>query len=129
MSGDGETGRPAVAGSVLGHPVQRREDPRLITGTGCYVDDVRVDGAAAAVFVRSTFAHARVVSIDSDEAAEMPGVVGVFTDASLGLPARKGQPGLPDHFDRPTLARGAVRFVGEPVAVVVAESHEQAVDA
>jgi aerobic carbon-monoxide dehydrogenase large subunit len=119
----------SVAGSVLGHPVRRREDPRLVTGAGRYVDNVRDEGGASAAFVRSTVAHARVLSIDSAEAAAMPGVIGVFTDDSLGLAPRKGQPGLPDHFDRPVLARDVVRFVGEPVAVVVAESRGQAADA
>ena len=129
VSAPGGAHRPSVSGSVLGHPVRRREDPRLITGAGRYVDDVHLEAGAVAVFVRSTMAHARVLSIHGDEAAAMPGVVGVFTDASLGLPPRKGQPGIPDHFDRPILARDVVRFVGEPVAVVVAESPGEAVDA
>src|SRR5207237_5060773 len=125
---DGPVASP-VAGSVLGHPVRRREDPRLVTGTGRYGDDVQVEAGAVAVFVRSTMAHARVASIDTAEAALMPGVVGVFTGASLGLRPRKGQPGIADHFDRPVLAEDVVRFVGEPVAVVVAESAGQAADA
>src|SRR2546427_1737463 len=129
VSAHGEPDRPSVVGSVLGHPVRRREDPRLITGTGRFVDDVQVEAGTVAVFVRSTIAHARVLTIETDEAAAMPGVVGVFTDDSLGLPPRKGQPGIPDHFDRPILARDVVRFVGEPVAVVVAESRGWAVDA
>jgi carbon-monoxide dehydrogenase large subunit len=118
-----------VAGSVLGHPVRRREDPRLVTGTGRFVDDVPLEAGAFAVFVRSTMAHARVVTMDTAEAAVMPGVVGVYSGASLGLPPRKGQPGIPDDFDRPMLAEDTVRFVGEPVAVVVADSRGQATDA
>jgi len=129
MTAQGGPDGAAVAGSVLGHSVRRREDPRLITGQGCYVDDVHVEAGTVAVFVRSTMAHARLLSIEADEAAAMPGVIGVFTGASLGLPPRKGQQGVPDQFDRPPLAQDVVRFVGEPVAVVVAESGGQAVDA
>jgi aerobic carbon-monoxide dehydrogenase large subunit len=116
-------------GSVLGNPVRRREDPRLLTGQGRYVDDVRLDDALFALFVRSTVAHARIGRIDTAEAAAMPGVVAIHTDESLGLPARKLFPPIPDAFNRPHMARDAVRFVGEPVAVVVAETRAQAADA
>jgi carbon-monoxide dehydrogenase large subunit len=116
-------------GSVLGNPVRRREDPRLVTGQGRYVDDVATANGAVAVFVRSPFAHARVTAIDTTAAAAMPGVVGVFTDESLGLAPYKGFPLVPDPMTRSHLARGTVRFVGEPVAVVLAETHGQAVDA
>jgi carbon-monoxide dehydrogenase large subunit len=116
-------------GSVLGNPVRRREDPRLVSGRGCYVDDVRAEGALHAVFVRSPVAHARFGLVDPAGAAAMPGVAGVFTYESLGLRPVKGFPGVPDAFVRPHLARGTVRFVGEPVAVVLAETREQAADA
>jgi carbon-monoxide dehydrogenase large subunit len=116
-------------GSVLGNPVRRREDPRLVSGRGRYVDDVPTEGGLVAVFVRSPFAHARVNSIDTREAAALPGVAGVFTDEWLGLRPAKGFPGVPDPFVRPYLARDVVRFVGEPVAVVVAETRGQAADA
>ncbi|HZV50513.1 MAG TPA: xanthine dehydrogenase family protein molybdopterin-binding subunit [Candidatus Dormibacteraeota bacterium] len=118
-----------VPGSVLGHPVRRREDPRLVTGAGCYVDDVPVESGFFAVFVRSTVAHARLRGIDTSPAERMPGVIGVFTADALGLPAEKGFPGVPDDFVRPPLAKEVVRFVGEPLAVVVAGSRAQAVDA
>ncbi|HEY7202417.1 MAG TPA: xanthine dehydrogenase family protein molybdopterin-binding subunit [Candidatus Dormibacteraeota bacterium] len=117
------------SGSVLGNPVRRREDPRLVSGAGRYVDDVATDGGLVAIFVRSPVAHARIASIDTSAAAALPGVVGVYTDEAIGLPATKGFPAVPDAFVRPFLASGAVRFVGEPVAVVVAETRDQAADA
>lgn len=119
-----------VGASILGHPVKRTEDVRLITGAGLYADDVALaPDALHAVFVRSTLAHARVVSIDASAAEALPGVVAVHTAASLELGKRKGFPGIPDAFDRPELARDRVRFVGEPVAVVVAASRAAAEDA
>jgi carbon-monoxide dehydrogenase large subunit len=126
-----QAGRDAsdVRGSVLGNPVRRREDPRLVSGRGCYVDDVPPEDGLHAVFVRAPVAHARLTALDTAAAAAMPGVVAVHTNESLGLPARKGFPGMPDAFDRPHLANGFVRFVGEPIAVVVAETRGQAVDA
>ena len=114
---------------MLGNAVRRREDPRLVSGQGRYVDDVRMENELFAVFVRSTVAHARISRIETAEAAALPGVVAVYTDESLGLPARKLFPPIPDAFNRPYLARNTVRFVGEPVAVVLAESRSQAADA
>jgi len=115
-------------GSVLGNPVRRREDPRLVSGHGRYVDDVPTEGGLVAIFVRSPFAHARIAGIDTSAAAAVPGVAGVFTDADLGLRPVKGFPGVPDPFVRPYLARDVVRYVGEPVAVVLAETPGQAAD-
>jgi carbon-monoxide dehydrogenase large subunit len=112
----------------LGGAVRRREDPRLITGAGQYTDDVRREGALHAVFVRSTFAHARLIKVDVSVAAAMPGVVGVFVAADLGLKPRAAFP-APDSMARPPLAHEVVRFVGDIVAVAVAESRSQAVDA
>jgi carbon-monoxide dehydrogenase large subunit len=117
------------SGSVLGNPVRRREDPRLVSGRGRYVDDVPTGDGVAAVFVRSPHAHARITAVDTREAAALPGVVGVYTDGDLGLAAAKGFPGVPDPFVRPFLARDVVRYVGEPVVVVVAETRGQAADA
>ncbi|HEY4026515.1 MAG TPA: xanthine dehydrogenase family protein molybdopterin-binding subunit [Candidatus Dormibacteraeota bacterium] len=121
---------PPIGGSILGHPVKRTEDVRLITGAGRYADDVAPspDGLYA-VFVRSTLAHARIRSVDSSAAEAMPEVVAVHTAASLELGARKGFPGIADTFDRPELSPDRVRFVGEPVAVVVATSRAAAEDA
>jgi aerobic carbon-monoxide dehydrogenase large subunit len=116
-------------GSVLGNPVRRREDPRLVSGLGRYVDDVPAEGGLVAIFVRSPFAHARITAIDTAGAAALPGVVGVYTEASVGLEPVKGFAGVPDPFVRPYLARDVVRYVGEPVAVVIAETRSQAADA
>jgi carbon-monoxide dehydrogenase large subunit len=113
---------------ALGGTVKRREDPRLITGAGQYTDDVRRDDALHAVFVRSTFAHARLTKVDVTTAAAMPGVVGVFLAADLGLKPRAAFP-APDTMARPPLAEEVVRFVGDAVAVAVADSRAHAVDA
>jgi aerobic carbon-monoxide dehydrogenase large subunit len=111
----------------LGGAVRRREDPRLVTGRGRYTGDVPREGWLHAAFVRSPLAHARITSIDRDSAKAMPGVVGVFVAADLGLKPQEA-PSL-DMFARPPLAAEVVRFVGDLVAVVVAESRGQAADA
>ena len=116
-------------GSILGHAVRRREDPRLVTGTGRYVDDIHPGGCLHVAFVRSTLAHASIRAVDVAAAASAPGVVAIFTAADLSLPARVGFQMVPEVFARPPLAIGRVRFVGEPVALVVAESRDAAVDA
>ena len=116
-------------GSILGHAVRRREDPRLVTGTGRYVDDARPAGTLHAAFVRSPLAHAEVRGVETAAAAAAPGVVAVLTGSDLDLPARVGFEMVPATFARPRLAKDRVRFVGEPVAVVVAETREAAVDA
>lgn len=116
-------------GSILGHAVRRREDPRLITGKGRFVDDIETDRCLHVAFVRSTLAHATIRAVDVAAAAAAPGVVAVLTAADLGLPARVGFQMVPAVFARPPLADGRVRFVGEAVALVVAESQEAAVDA
>jgi len=116
-------------GSILGHAVRRREDPRLVTGTGRYVDDIQPERCLHVAFVRSTLAHAAIRTVDVEAATAAPGVIAVLTAADLGLPARVGFPIVPPVFARPPLAVGHVRFVGEPVALVVAESAGKAVDA
>jgi carbon-monoxide dehydrogenase large subunit len=118
-----------AGGSILGHPVPRREDPKILHGQARYFDDMAPDGCAHVVFVRSTIAHARVTGIDTSEAEGMPGVVAVHTHATLGLAPVQGFIMLPPVFSRPPLADGVVRFVGDMVAVVVAETRAQAVDA
>src|SRR5438874_3578878 len=115
--------------SILGHAVRRREDPRLVTGTGHYVDDMQPEGCLHIAFVRSTLAHARIRSLDVEAAASAPGVVAVLTGADLGLPDRVGFPMVAAAMARAPLARERVRFVGEAVALVVAESSGQAADA
>src|SRR6184192_443972 len=116
-------------GSILGHAVRRREDPRLVTGTGNYVDDTQPEGCLHIAFVRSTLAHATIRSLDVEAAAAAPGVVAVLTAADLGLPDRVGFPMVAATLARPPLATGRVRFVGEAVALVIAESPGQAEDA
>ncbi|HVD02070.1 MAG TPA: xanthine dehydrogenase family protein molybdopterin-binding subunit [Candidatus Dormibacteraeota bacterium] len=118
-----------MQGSILGNAVKRREDPRLITGAGLYVADVKVARALHAQFVRSPLAHARISSVDATTAHSMPGVAAVYLAADLGLAPLPGFPPLGSDFNKPPLAEGVVRFVGEPIALVVAETREQAVDA
>ena len=114
---------------MIGQRVRRREDPRFITGKGQYVDDLKLPGALHAAFVRSDLAHARIVEIDASAAAALPGVqVLTAADVDLGVLGAPF-PGIPEGMFRPFLADGKVRFVGEILAVVLADSPEQAVDA
>ncbi len=113
--------------SLVGAKVLRKEDPRLLTGIGTFVDDLAPPRCAFASFVTSSEAHAEIVAIDMRAALAMPGVLGVWTAADfVDYPDLPG--GLPD-LERPVLARNRVRFVGEPVAVVVAEDRYLAADA
>ena len=118
-----------MAGSVLGTAVRRVEDPTLLTGAGLFVEDLRVDDATHAVFVGSTVAHGRVTRIDTAEAEASPGVVAVLTAETLGLGDVFNRFPLDPAFERPVLAGDTVRFVGEQVALVIAESFAQAADA
>ncbi|HEY3241073.1 MAG TPA: molybdopterin cofactor-binding domain-containing protein, partial [Acidimicrobiia bacterium] len=118
-----------MPGSILGHPVVRTEDPKILVGDARYVDDLDLPGALHAVFVRSTVGHARVEGVDTAAAAAMPGVAGVFTAADLALAPIAPLSMIPDAMSRPPLAGDTVRFVGEAVAVVVAETRSAAVDA
>lgn len=120
-------------------PAGRREDLRFLTGAGRYVDDIVPAGALHAVFVRSNLAHGRIATLDLDPARAMPGVHLVLDAAGLEamgvtlgmkgarLTGRDGRPGAGP--ERPVLARGTVRHVGEAVAVVVAETLAAAKDA
>ena len=122
----------AKAGSILGNAVQRMEDPTLLTGAGEYTDDLVQAGMAHVVFVRSSVAHGRILSIDADDAATMPGVVAVYRAGEgrdLGLADFQGFPMMPAELNRPVFAGDTVRFVGDIVAAVVAETRVQAVDA
>ena len=118
-----------MPGSILGTAVRRVEDPDLLVGRARFVDDLAIAGVLHLHFVRSTYAHARLSAIDADEARSMPGVVAVFTAADLGLPPYEGLMQLNDRCLRPPLAEGKVRFVGDAVAVVVADSRTAAADA
>ncbi len=116
--------------SMLGTNVVRKEDPALLTVGGSYVADLPATDALHAAFVRSQFAHGVITSIDVSEAAAMPGVVAVFTAADLGIqPTKPGMPMFNPKMLRSRLAADRVRFVGEPIAVVIATSHTEAVDA
>src|SRR6476660_5744524 len=125
--------------NVIGSALKRREDYRFLTGTGTYTDDVKLDRQTYAVFVRSPHAHAAIKRIDTTKAQQAPGVVAVFTGEDTanakinGLPCGwlitdiNGQPMKePAH---PVLAQGKVRYVGDHVAVVIAETYLQAKDA
>ena len=123
---------------LIGQSVRRKEDYRFLTGSGTYTDDISQPGQAYAYFLRSPHAHARIRSIATQAARGAAGVVGVFTGADLegkvnGLPCGwlitdvNGQPMKePPH---PPLAQGKVRYVGDHVAVVIAETLNQAKDA
>ena len=117
--------------SILGNRVQRVEDVRMLTSGGVYVDDLSLDNAAWLTYVRSTEAHAHIVSIDVDEAKAAPGVIAVFTGddlTELGL-APNVNPSFPEAMRRPFVAKGTVRYVGQPVVAVVAEDRYLAADA
>ncbi|MCC6173966.1 MAG: xanthine dehydrogenase family protein molybdopterin-binding subunit [Chloroflexi bacterium] len=121
-----------MAQSYIGVPMKRVEDPLLARGAGTYVDDLHVPGALHLVFVRSPYAHARILGIDAGEARRLPGVVAVLTaddlDGATLPPPANTAPGA--HVKvAPPLARDVARFVGEPVAAVVAESRYLAEDA
>ena len=118
-----------MPGSILGTVVTRVEDPDLLTGRAAFVDDLPLPGALHLVFVRSPFAHARLGAVDVSEAASAPGVVGVFTAADLELKPYEGLMVLNPACARPPLADDKVRFVGDAVAAVVAETRVAAVDA
>jgi aerobic carbon-monoxide dehydrogenase large subunit len=111
-----------MSGSILGNAVLRREDSALLRGEGTFVANRKLEGAVHAVFVRSSIAHARITSIDTAEAAQAPGVVAVFTAADLELsPLPVALPMYPAAMGQPALAVDTVRYVGDAVAVVLAE--------
>ena len=124
-----------MSASTFGSGIRRREDPRLITGAATYTDDIVVPGMLHAAMLRSPYAHAKIAGIDTSAAADAPGVVAVYTGADL-----EGELGaapcawlLPNAdlkiADYPCIAKDTVRYVGDIVAVVVAESQYQASDA
>ena len=119
-----------MAGSIIGAAVKRVEDPRFIRGQGTYVSNMQVAGAAHLACVRSEVPHGRIVDIDTAGVAEMPGVIGIYTAADLDIPDDgPDYDYLPTYTGRPILARDTVRFVGEIVVAVVAETAQQAADA
>ena len=124
--------RPAGTKKWLGTSYPRKEDERQVQGQGNFVDDMRLPGMAHAAIVRSPFAHARILSIDASEALKLPGVVAVVTGEQI---ARETQPVTNllappyDKIEDVGIAIGKVRYVGEPVAVIVAEDKYIANDA
>jgi len=122
----------AIDTHLLGKSIKRREDPRFITGRGRYTDDLKLSGLTYAAFVRSPHAHARIRAIDVSAAKSAPGVVAIFTGKDMAgvnslpcgwlLPELKVPPHMP-------LATDAGRYVGDPVAVVIADSQASALDA
>src|SRR6476660_5724821 len=131
----------------IGHPLRRKEDARLLTGKGRFTDDFSIDGETHAAMVRSPHPHARIVSIETSAAKAMPGVLGVFTGAECAAEGIKPIPHTPvpqTKFDMKLLGPGGspvfagphmllpadkARHVGEAVAMVVAETRAQAMDA
>lgn len=123
----------------IGQAVSRVEDDRLTRGSGTYIDDVNLSQQSFAVFVRSPHANARIISIDKESVAALPGVLAVFTADDLEADGIGHVPcgADADNIDgspcikppRPALAQHQVRHVGDAVAVVIAESREQALDA
>ena len=121
----------------IGQPVRRSEDPKLVRGEGCYADDFNRPRQAYAVIVRSREAHGIIRAINTDSAKTMPGVLGVYTAADLSAygPLKcnmplKSRDGSPIRYTpRPALVGDKVRFVGDPVACVVADTVAQAKDA
>lgn len=125
-------GRPMKDGQLVGRSVSRREDPRLLTGRGRFVDDIALPGMLHAQFVRSTVAHGEITSVDLTAVRDVPGVVAAFAADDLELTDITAQLGRPlSEFvptAMPVLARDRVRYVGEPIAVVVARNAYAAED-
>lgn len=119
--------------SILGTRVLRTEDPRFLTGRSTYTADLsdpRLDGAAHAYFVRSTVAHGTITAISTSAARQAPGVLAVYTAQDLPmLPIPPQMRPLERQMNRTPLATDRVRFVGEPIALVVARSEAEALDA
>ena len=123
----------------IGQPATRFEDGRLLSGKGRYVEDIELENQSFATFVRSPHAHAEIKSIDTEEAKSMPGVLGIYTVADLkdegigNIPCmapannKDGSPCVMP--PRPALADAKVRHVGDAVAIVIAETREESIDA
>ncbi len=124
--------RPGIATRVVAARVKRLEDPRLLTGRGRYLDDIRLPGLLHAAFVRSSHAHARLRGVDASAALAVPGVVAVLAGPDLAGRVAPLAPRLESESFAatawPALAQSRVRFVGEPVAVVAARTPYEAVD-
>ncbi len=122
------------ANSLIGNPVERLEDLRFLRGRGQFVDDVPCAGVLHAAILRSSVAHGRIRAIDTSAARARPGVRAVITAADIGaslptIPLRQESLPVFKHFEQPVIAQGKVRYVGEPIAVVLAASAALAEDA
>src|SRR2546423_7295312 len=133
MAAETDQAAPSSSNHV-GRAMRRKEDPRLITGQGSYVDDINLVGQLWAAWVRSPEAHAKIVSIDTSAAKARDGVVAVYTNEDLdmeaGLPMAWVPPGVevktPEHW---VLAKGEVKHVGDPVALVIGDDRYGVIDA
>jgi carbon-monoxide dehydrogenase large subunit len=124
--------------TYVGKAIERVEDARLLSGKGCYVDDLHREGMVHAAIVRSPVAHGRIKAIDTAEAEAMPGVRGVFTGPHVAADSNGKVPAIPLRlaplpelvpFEQVVIALDKVRYVGEPIAIVVADTPAQAEDA
>ena len=123
----------------IGQTATRYEDDRLLSGEGRYVEDVYIEGQCYAAFVRSPHAHAKITSIDTADASSLPGVLAIYTVADLKAEGIGDIPCMAPASNkdgsncimppRPALAEDRVRYVGDAVAVVIAENRSQALDA
>ena len=130
---------PSEMKFAVGQPVPRKEDPVLLQGRGRYTDDLNLPGQAYGVVVRSRVAHGRILGIQVDDARALPGVLGIYTGADLtaggigfmpkGMSAKNRDGSDMKKPDQPVLTQDKVRYVGDPVAFVVAETAKQAKDA
>src|SRR5713226_3470863 len=126
--------RKRATNALVGSPIERIEDFRFLTGRGQYVDDLAFQDMLHAVIVRSPLAHGRIRSIDKSTALKSPGVHAVITAADIGssiptIPLRQESDPAFRAFEQPVIAHDKVRYVGEPVAVVLAETPAAAEDA
>src|SRR5262245_9366656 len=126
--------RKRPTNAFIGSPVERLEDFRFLRGRGQYVDDIARDDLLHAVVLRSAVAHGRIRSIDPRAALARPGVHAVITAADIGaaiptIPLRQESSPAFKPFEQPVIAHRKVRYVGEPIAVVLADSAAAAEDA
>src|SRR3954469_7525626 len=114
--------------AYIGAGIARLEDARFLTGRGTYVGDLHPDGLLHAVVVRNPVAHGRIFAVDAAAAREMRGVYAVFTAADIGavprIPMRQEPMPKLTPFEQPVIAEGKVRYAGEPIAVIVADTPE-----
>jgi carbon-monoxide dehydrogenase large subunit len=126
--------QPRVRNALIGSPIERLEDLRFLRGRGQYVDDLSLEDMLHAAIMRSPRAHGRLRAIDKHRSLACPGVHAVITAADIGvsipiIPIRQDTAPAFEPFHQPVIAHGKVRYVGEPVAVVLAETQAQAEDA